>query len=215
MYDLFILGFLFFTFLNIRLFSTLSIIFPFATTKQEAHYLSTVNSIILSIFAIYTNVQFFYYDYIISKFWQVLLISFFTSYLFCDLYLGILFYKRYIGFLTGYIHHTIYICVSFYSIWSDQTLLYCLYYIFEIPSVILCLGNLTPSLRMDKLFGISFFLVRILYHLFLISIYFLPSSIFPMLDNINRENILPIVIFTLSILNLHFYWFYKWYIKYS
>lgn len=214
--------FLFFTSLflfcifQVKVFNSLILLFPNSSSKQKAFYLSTLNSFILSLSSLYFNFIFFNHDTLSlnTNIIQVLTMSFFTSYLICDLYLAIFNYKQHIDLLTGYIHHSFYIFITIYALLNNNTFLYCLYFISEIPTFILCLGNLSKSLRMDKIFGFLFFTIRIVYHSFLISLYFLPNDYFSMTRFLNPELKFITTFFATSILGLHFYWFSNWYNKY-
>ena len=209
---LFILSFLSFGFLQIRLFFQLMKIFPYCTSKQQAYYLSTLNSIIISFLSTYLNFHFIYSNNLtISLDWiSILTVSYFTSYLLCDLILGVIFYNQHIGVLTGYVHHTLYIFINIYSIYTENTFIYALYLISEIPTILLCVGNLNKSLRTNYLFGFVFFLFRIVYHSFLISLLYQSDTIFPMIKYLNIEYRSTITFLATSILGLHFYWFFKW-----
>lgn len=218
MFWLFLTTVFIFTGFQIKFFNTLLKLFPYATTKQKAYYLSTLNSLVISLCSLYLNIQFFTSNDISynSLIIQVLCISFFTSYLLCDILIGLFYYKQYIGILTGYIHHLIYICINILSIWLNSTLVYTLFLISEIPTIFLCIGNLNSKFRIDKLFGFLFFITRICYHIFLITLYYLPFDYFPMTKFFNQDSFSQKLTTTLamSILGLHLHWFSKWYTKY-
>lgn len=213
---LYLISFIIFFFIQSKIFLNLIKKNPNATIKQKAHYLSTLNAFVTSISGIYLNLDFFYSSTlsVYNQFIQIITISYFTSYLICDILFGIIFYKQQIQILTGYIHHAIYLFVSLYSIINENTLLYSLYFICEIPSFILFIGSLNSNLRMDKLFGFLFFITRIIYHSFLISLYYLPINYFPMIQFLNMESRNTITIISSLILGLHIHWFSKWVIKY-
>jgi hypothetical protein len=191
-------------------------LFPNSSTKQKAFCLSSVNSFVISLCSGYINFVFYNYDsisltcYII----QILTVSYFTSYLICDLCLGVFYYSEYLDFLTAYFHHFLYIGLNIAVILTDNTFIYCLYLISEIPTFILTIGSLNNRLRMDKLFGFVFFSTRIIYHSFLISLFYLPNNFFPMTKFFNPEIRSLATFLASSILGLHFYWFSKWYTKY-
>ena len=212
---LYVFSFIIFTYFQSKSFLNLLKIYPNTTPKQQSHYLSLLNAFITSISGIYLNFDFFHSSSISDsrQIIQILTISYFISYLVCDMTLGFVFYKKEIQILTGYIHHSLYIFISIYSIFSDNTLLYCLYFVSEIPTFLLSIGTINSKFRTNKIFGFLFFLTRIVYHSFLMSIYFLPD-IFPMAKFLNTERQYTLTILSLSILGLHCFWFYKWYTKY-
>jgi len=214
---LFCISCILFTYLQIKLFNYILYCFPFATTKQKAHILSCINSLIMSIYSIYINIKFFFNDFIAvgdTINIQILILSFFTSYLLCDISIGVFYYKQYLGILTGYIHHFLYICINIYAILSNNTLIYSLYFVSEIPTFILCIGNLISTLRMDKIFGFTFLFTRIIYHSFLILIYYIPSHIFPNSVYFSNDGLIITTFLASSILILHLHWFRNWFIKY-
>ena len=69
----------------------------------------------------------------------------------------------------------------------------------ELPTLILSVGRFDSSLRDDNLFGITFFLTRIVYHMFLIWAF--------------KDNSLLFYLGSAA-LTLHLYWFYLWFTKY-
>lgn len=213
---LFTFSFFLFCGFQIKLFKTLLSLFPYDTRKQKAFYLSTLNSFVMSLSGIYFNFILFNFDSIslASQIIQILTISYFTSYLLCDLCIGVFYYNEYIQILTGYFHHSLYIFINIYAILTNNTFIYCLYMISEIPTFILSLGSLNNKLRMDKLFGFTFFILRIVYHSFIISLYFLPYHIFPITRFFNQDAKFLATVIGSGILGLHFHWFSNWYSKY-
>ena len=73
--------------------------------------------------------------------------------------------------------------------------------IIEKNTLILSLGKFNNNFRFDKLFGVTFFLTRIVYHIFLITMTYNYHILFPILG-------------TLA-LGLHTYWFKNWITKYT
>jgi hypothetical protein len=110
-------------------------------------------------------------------------------------------YNKYLLSLSGYIHHIIYIVVSVVCIKLNIILPYILFLIEELPTLILSLGKFNSNLRSDNLFGMTFFVTRIVYHIFLIMMTY------------NYHIIIPIV-GTLA-LGVHIYWFKNWLNKYT
>jgi hypothetical protein len=98
-----------------------------------------------------------------------------------DLVFGSLMYPAQMDFLTAYIHHPLFIYImiacttGYYGVWMENGKLvptlvpafapsFMLMTVEELPTFILALGSVFPSLRSDLGFGISFFLLRIVYH---------------------------------------------------
>lgn len=130
-----------------------------------------------------------------------------------DLALGTLFYPKHLHILTAWVHHTIFIWVMFAAS-TGNTLFYhttpfysgfAIVAIEEIPTFLLALGSIFPMLRTDLGFGISFFLLRIVYHggFFISAFYFI-------------HDIEPMVAFLFAgTLLLHLHWFSTWQAKYG
>lgn len=98
-----------------------------------------------------------------------------------DLIFGGIFYLQQMGFMTACIHHPLFIYIMIacttgcYGIWWSKgglvaTLVppfapsFMLMTVEELPTFILALGSVFPSCRSDMGFGITFFLLRIVYH---------------------------------------------------
>jgi hypothetical protein len=70
----------------------------------------------------------------------------------------------------------------------------------ELPTFLLSIGSFDSSFRNDKLFGITFFITRIVYHIILTIIFRKNNTMFYL---------------SLAALSLHIYWFYGWFMKYG
>jgi hypothetical protein len=101
---------------------------------------------------------------------------------------------------TGYLHHVIYIILSFSILDKNLTGIFLLYMIAELPTFIMNCGKFNPDFRNDKAFGLSFFITRILFLVYL-------TVKFKSLDNL-------ILYSGMAAVGIHSYWFYKWYEKY-
>lgn len=171
--------------------------------RQRAYIMSIKSSITLSILSIYFNIKYFSggdfndYDYKVLHIGILNLIAYF----FMDCVVGRKEYNKYLLSLSGYIHHIVYIVVSIICIKFNIILPYMLFLIEEIPTLILSLGKFNNNFRFDKLFGVTFFLTRIVYHIFLITMTYNYHILFPILG-------------TLA-LGLHTYWFKNWITKYT
>ena len=127
---------------------------------------------------------------------NIIMMIFFTVSLTSDLVIGMLFYREHLHPLTGWVHHIAYdiIVVLFLRTGTPQVLMS--FMIEEIPTVILALGHLVPALRSDRLFGITYLLLRIGYH----SILFVQAVQIWM-------TWLSVVALTFI---MHVYWFIEW-----
>lgn len=171
--------------------------------RQRAHIMAIKSSITLSILSIFVNIKYFSggdfndYDYKVLHIGILNLIAYF----FMDCVVGRKEYNKYLLSLSGYIHHIVYIVVSIICIKFNIILPYMLFLIEEIPTLILSLGKFNNNFRSDKLFGVTFFLTRIVYHIFLITMTYNYHILFPILG-------------TLA-LGVHTYWFKNWITKYT
>ncbi|WWC69267.1 uncharacterized protein I206_103205 [Kwoniella pini CBS 10737] len=96
--------------------------------------------------------------------------TFFGVYLFAftQLTIGYLKYRSQVGLLTGWIHHTVYIGLMFYLARTNTAPIFLTGAVMELPTFDLGLSNLFPSVRNDLRFLSSFFVFRILYHVYLL-----------------------------------------------
>lgn len=129
-----------------------------------------------------------------------------------DLLFGLMFYKKYLGFATAIIHHPFYIWLMITSITGNGGLfiiqpfssaLVIIVGLEELPTFILALGSMYTSLRTDLGFGVSFFLLRICFHCYIVY-----STV------IWNFSILSTILPCFSMV-FHFYWFYTWCLKYG
>jgi hypothetical protein len=128
-----------------------------------------------------------------------------------DLIFGVLCYPQHLGFMTAVVHHPFYVWVMVVAVTGRGGFIemspfasgFMFASIEEIPTFLLALGSMFPSLRTDMGFGFSFFLLRICYNFFLMycTVFFglpLAYTVIPSLS-----------------LGMHLYWFYAWWCKYG
>lgn len=169
--------------------------------RQRAHIMAIKSSITLSILSVFVNIKYFSNGEFDNNNTVLHLgILNLMAYFFMDCVVGRKEYNKYLLSLSGYIHHIIYIIVSIVCIKLNIILPYMLFLIEEIPTLILSLGKFNNNLRSDNLFGMMFFVTRIVYHIFLITITYKYHIIIP-------------IVGTLA-LGVHIYWFKNWLNKY-
>ncbi len=134
----------------------------------------------------------------------VFAVYFFTAYMILDLILGSIFYPKHIDPLSGYVHHIIYTGIFGLWLYNNMAIPACLTFFEEIPTFILSIGHINPQYRNDAIFGFSFFLIRIIYHGYLVGVILVAETLQPLL-------LYP----SLLAMSLHIYWFYTWLIKYG
>lgn len=187
------------------------------TKKQQAYILSIKSSLVLFMLSLYFNYKFFRSGFDFSKFNDLsdstqklieqMSVIFLASYLVMDTYLGNKYYHSYMTNLSGYPHHIIYIVICFISLYSGWYPLFLLYLVAELPTFILAIGSFNKRFRNDNLFGSTFLLTRILYHIFLTS----------KLINHTGFSVYARVLLTFLaslILTVHLHWFRAWVKKY-
>ena len=115
-----------------------------------------------------------------------------------DLILGFFYYPSQLNILTSYAHHIFYILwiLGLMAHRTTHGFQYCFFE--EIPTFLVAIGNLSPALRSDLLFGLSFFWIRIVYHIYLC--YRLMKCMW---------NSWAWVVSS-SVTIMHFFWMYKW-----
>ncbi|KAF9907988.1 hypothetical protein EC991_010336 [Linnemannia zychae] len=91
------------------------------------------------------------------------LVVFFMAYLIMDLTLGFLYYREQVTLLAGWLHHIVYIGITYYAVTRGETYSYALYMPMEAPTIVVGIGCLSKSLRRDMLYGITFIFFRIIF----------------------------------------------------
>jgi len=190
-------------------FNYITTVIKTLSPKQKAYIISTKSTGIMFLSGLYFNFIFYKSNFdvdvyidslgLFSHLLAQLFILNFVAYLIMDCYIGYNYYPNYMNALTGYIHHSIYIIINFCSFYTGLYPYYILFMISELPSVILNVGSFDQKWRSDKLFGMSFFITRVVYHTYLIYVLF---------------NFYVIRIFAIPILGVHLYWFKNWVTKY-
>lgn len=130
-------------------------------------------------------------------------VLFFVAVNVMDLTMGSIFYPKYLDPLSAWFHHFAYLIFAFCLLAHHYArgLLICFF--MEYPTFVLALGSLLPQFRMDLLFGVLFFLTRILYNMFLIVSLYIAAP---------EGLIWKICTATIC---LHFFWFYKWIVGFT
>lgn len=183
---------------------------PNLTEKQRAYILSIKSTLSMCLIGLYFNYHYFtskcnetlYFTNLESKggmdFGKVIVL-YFTAYLIMDLYIGHYDYRKYMQTLTSYFHHTMYCFINMISLYFGVFPLYFLHMFSELPSFIMGIGQFDIKFRNDNLFGLTFFLTRIFYHIYLTWTF--------------RHNNIVLGL-SLGTLALHIYWFKGWFTKY-
>ena len=129
-----------------------------------------------------------------------------------DFIYGLLFYRAHLGLLTTYVHHSIFIWLMYFCSTSHGFFVrapspfvpaFCIMLIEEIPTFLLALGTVFPSCRTDLGFGLTFFLLRIVYHAYITA-----YAVFAQVTS----SIIALYLLTLV---MHANWFYSWVTKYG
>jgi hypothetical protein len=181
---------------------------PQLTEKQRAYILSIKASVTLFLISLYFNGKFFFSNRNLEDYLNTLsvkdqfLLTLSTynlvSYLIMDCTIGFLNYHKYMCSLSGYIHHIVYIFISFIATKTSVLSYYFLYMIEELPTILLSTGSYNTSFRKNYSFGLIFFVTRILYHAYLTYTF--------------RHQYL-ILGLGLASLGVHSYWFQNWFSK--
>ena len=168
--------------------------------KSKARVLvSLINSLFLSSLSYYTFQNGTFHPvthYIVNMPDQAWLSNYVIGYFAADLFLGHLFDRENFNFLSGYIHHSVFMVMTYHIHVTQQSNLIYLLVPFEIPTLFLDLIHLNKDPLLDLTFGSTFIMFRIVYNIYLIhafAIYYTPYSC------------------ALSLLLvLHIHWFRKW-----
>lgn len=179
------------------------------TLKQTAYILSVCNSFTLCICSIYLFICFYNKQFDenlyrltltpFQNFISLFSLSYFMSYVIMDNILGFCYYHKYMLSLSGYAHHCFYFFVNIITMYYQRDMIFMLFFVSELPTFFLGLGSINNSFRTDYLFGITFFITRIVYHITMIYL-------------LNMYKL--IILFGGMASLLHIYWFKNWVVKY-
>ncbi|CAO3653613.1 unnamed protein product [Mucor hiemalis] len=128
--------------------------------------------------------------------WTVLLTTFFMTFLYMDLAIGVVYYRNKIDLLTGWIHHITYLGTLTWAIHKQYSSIFIMMCVLEIPTFLLALGSVRSQLRRDYLFATTFLLTRILFHAFAISSAWKLQAFGPIVNALS------------SFFPVHCFWFY-------
>jgi hypothetical protein len=142
-------------------------------TIAHSHLLSLIYSIIITIITPYS------YYLLYNNYWDSIqinakLVEFVynisVSYFISDLLIGMQFYPEILNsnIITSYVHHLAYIGLFVYGKYYNRYHLYLLGLPYEIPTILLNLGYINRNYRNNTLFGILFFVFRIVHNLYLL-----------------------------------------------
>jgi len=187
-----------------------NIIKPKMTIKQKSNVLSIKSSLSMFLIGLYFNYHYFTSKFNESHFFNILeeknslnfgkiIILYFTAYLIMDIYIGHKEYNIYMKTISGNFHHAVYSIVNILSLYIGVYPLYLLHMLSELPTFLLNIGQFDENLRDDYLFGGTFFMTRIVYHIILTWLF--------------RKHTLMLSL-SLAALGLHCYWFFNWSKKY-
>lgn len=143
--------------------------------------------------------EFIYSDDFLSR--QIMI--YFVASNVMDLVIGSIRYPAFIDPFTTTCHHIFYIAFALSIISSNYSVGFMLCFFMEVPTLIMALGTVWPYLRSDYLFGVVFFLTRILFNAFQ------AYKLFQIHPNGWIWKVCTMV------LCLHLHWFRQWWDKYG
>jgi hypothetical protein len=163
------------------------------TEKQKAHILSLKNAIVLSIFSVFFNYKYFIHGEVYPQISECIMI-YFTGYLLSDLFIGSNEYPSKLNFFEAYVHHFVYIFVNTYSIFNFHTFFNSLFFIAEVPTILLSYYNAFDKPKNKKLYSNLFLIFRVII-LIIITLFTLSDK--------------TIKFFSIPAILLHIYWYRK------
>ena len=106
---------------------------------------------------------------------------------------------------SGWAHHIAYFLCMVLGLLYNFPMVYVVFFPLEIPTFILSIGHIWPKYRQDILFGVIFFLTRVLFHGFMLRILY------------DTRYISPLPVWHLASISwlIHVFWFGKWCISYN
>jgi hypothetical protein len=128
-----------------------------------------------------------------------------------DLLFGTICYSKYLGLFTAIIHHPFYVWVMFAAVSGKIGFIQVspfssgivFLFVEELPTFVMALGHIFPSFKTHLVYGISFFLLRVCYHIGISYTGFV------------SEMDLVHVLLPMVPLAMHVYWFKEWLDKYG
>lgn len=189
-------------------------------TKRLSWMISLLNSVVMTSFGLYYAVKTFprfpqvrsfdtatgrqVFHHLTDS--NILVAIWFSIANISDILFGLMCYAKYLDPLTAWVHHSIYIWIMIVSTTGNGGFTTCnpfapsfsLMLLEELPTAILALGHVFPSLRSDWGFGSTFFLLRLCYHVYM-AIYAFFSGV---------DTIVTVLFFLTTV--MHSYWFYGW-----
>ena len=93
---------------------------------------------------------------------------FFIGYCIMDLFIGSLHYENLITYDDGWVHHFLYIVVCAYLLHDGLTSLFAIALVEELPIVLLAFHEVQNKQKPSLLFGVLYFLTRVVFHTVLI-----------------------------------------------
>lgn len=140
------------------------------------------------------DVEHIYTEDFISR----IVLLFFLSSNIMDLVLGLYHYPKFLDPFSTVAHHIFYVAFITVLLANHYSRGFILCFFMEIPTFVLSLGTIWPSLRSDALFGATFLVTRLMYNAWLAyKLYSLSSE----------GKIWKVCV---CVLGLHLYWFSKW-----
>jgi len=150
---------------------------PKTTTKQIAHLLATVASLLTSILStpiaigalgLYAKTNEEAADYMLrNTCYTEFVMILYAVYLGLDLLGAYFIYPKQMDLLAGWVHHVVYLLQINAALKGEFSTALCAFFVEELPTFILDCGTLFPKLRSDWGFGLTFILLRIVYHGFI------------------------------------------------
>jgi hypothetical protein len=189
------------SFLLIAWYATWSLKGWVVTDKQKAYVLSLLSSSTTTAGSLPLIWQMWKNNWelqviIAERWWTVMLTSFFATFLFLDLSIGVIFYRKKIDILTGWIHHTSYLFTMAWILKNRMATVFVTMCLLEAPTFVLAIGSVNSKLRRDYLFALLFVSTRILFHAHMIyATYCCPSL-----------RLAPTIVLSIFF-PLHCYWF--------
>ncbi|KXS16188.1 hypothetical protein M427DRAFT_134612 [Gonapodya prolifera JEL478] len=124
---------------------------------------------------------------------------YFLTYMWCDIAIGVMYYRSQITLLAGYIHHALFTYIFSFAVYHGLVACILPFCLLELPTLIMAIGQLDKRFRRDYLFGGTYFGTRVALHAALC------WSMAVELDVGMTVWPLPAVV-----LPLHLYWFSRW-----
>lgn len=156
-------------------------------------YTSLINASLLSTYALY---QYLNHNTLQLQYNDTVLNDVITGFFVYDLTYGMVIDRENFDTITGLVHHSLYIILLSYLRVNNISYLIYPFLPFEVPTLFMDIRKIYPTRPIDYLFGLTFFVFRIVYNFYLVGVFTQISEAYSLIITV--------------MLAVHSFWFKTW-----